>query len=159
MQFLAKRNILINWFFFNQIPESLIENTSKYILLKYQKNITASAGGGAVNYTLDSSLLIIDQEFLNYINANYKYTEVLTIQGDIMEPDIKENSMVFVDKSKKTLTKAGVYILSTIDGLYAKRLVYKNKQYYFRSINEEYVDINVLEFEVIGQVKGVLSKV
>lgn len=63
MQFLAKRNILINWFFFNQIPESLIENTSKYILLKYQKNITASAGGGAVNYTLDSSLLIIVKSF------------------------------------------------------------------------------------------------
>ena len=37
MQFLAKRNISINWFFFNQLPESLIENTSNYIILKYQK--------------------------------------------------------------------------------------------------------------------------
>ena len=31
MQFLAKRNISINWFFFNQLPESLIENTSNKV--------------------------------------------------------------------------------------------------------------------------------
>ena len=37
MSFLAIRNISINWFFFNQLPESLIENTSNYIILKYQK--------------------------------------------------------------------------------------------------------------------------
>lgn len=34
MSFLAKRRICINWFFFNQKPESLIERTSKYILAK-----------------------------------------------------------------------------------------------------------------------------
>ena len=49
MSFLAKRNISINWFFFNQLPESLIENTSNYIILKYQKNIIGSAGAGAIN--------------------------------------------------------------------------------------------------------------
>ncbi len=43
MSFLAKRNISINWFFFNQLPESLIENTSNYIILKYQKNVIGSA--------------------------------------------------------------------------------------------------------------------
>ena len=31
MKFLAKRNISINWFFFNQLPESLIDSTSNYI--------------------------------------------------------------------------------------------------------------------------------
>jgi len=30
MSFLAKRNISITWFFFNQLPESLIEPTSNY---------------------------------------------------------------------------------------------------------------------------------
>lgn len=47
MSFLAKRNISINWFFFNQLPESLIEDTSNYIILKYQRTVNASAGGGA----------------------------------------------------------------------------------------------------------------
>src|SRR5574343_611713 len=49
MQFLAKRNISINYFFFNQLPESLIEPTSKYIILKYYSNITSSAGTGILN--------------------------------------------------------------------------------------------------------------
>ena len=53
MQFLAKRNLSINYFFFNQLPESLIENTSKYIILKYHSNITSSAGTGILNYQLE----------------------------------------------------------------------------------------------------------
>ena len=35
MQFLAKRKISINWFFFGQLPESLINSTSNYGLLEY----------------------------------------------------------------------------------------------------------------------------
>lgn len=58
MSFLAKRNISINWFFFNQLPESLIENTSNYIILKYQKNIIGSAGGGAINYEINIEPLL-----------------------------------------------------------------------------------------------------
>jgi len=71
MTFLAKRNISINWFFFNQLPESLIEATSNYIILKYQRNIITSAGGGAINYQEDFEQLIIDKELLDYMNTNY----------------------------------------------------------------------------------------
>lgn len=39
MNFLAKRNIAINWFFFDQFLKNLIENTFNYITLKYQKNV------------------------------------------------------------------------------------------------------------------------
>lgn len=53
MIFLAKRKISINWFFFNQLPETLIEATSDYIILKYQKSIIASAGGGAIKKQAD----------------------------------------------------------------------------------------------------------
>jgi hypothetical protein len=43
MSFLTKRNISINLFFFKQLPESLLETTSNYIILKYQKSVIASA--------------------------------------------------------------------------------------------------------------------
>ncbi|UTJ07388.1 hypothetical protein [Arcobacter roscoffensis] len=43
MSFLVKRNISINWFFCNQLPESLIKPTSKFILVNYQKRINASS--------------------------------------------------------------------------------------------------------------------
>lgn len=38
MSFLAKGNISINWFFFNQLPETLIELTSNYIIINYQED-------------------------------------------------------------------------------------------------------------------------
>ena len=44
MSFLAIRNISINWFFFNQLPESLIENTSNYIILHISEYSDRNAG-------------------------------------------------------------------------------------------------------------------
>ena len=113
MSFLAKRNISINWFFFNQLPESLIENTSNYIILKYQKNVIGSAGGGAINYEINSEPLIIDKQLLDYINSSYKYTEVLQVFGESMEPDIKDGSLIFVDKSKKEIDYKSIYVINT----------------------------------------------
>lgn len=103
MSFLAIRNISINWFFFNQLPESLIENTSNYIILKYQRNIIGSAGAGAINYSIDTKPLIIDKELLNYINSSYKYTEIIKVFGDSMNPLIKDNSLIFIDTSIKDI--------------------------------------------------------
>lgn len=101
MSFLAKRNISINWFFFTQLPESLIEPTSNYIILKYQKSVIASAGGGAINYEIDTNPLVIDKQLLDHINSSYKYTDVLQVFGESMEPDVKGGSLVFVDKTKQ----------------------------------------------------------
>ncbi len=113
MSFLAKRNISINWFFFNQLPESLIENTSNYIILKYQKNIIGSAGGGAINYEINTEPLIIDKQLLDYINSSYKYTEIIKVFGESMEPDIKDGSLIFVDKSKKEIDYKSIYVINT----------------------------------------------
>ncbi len=99
MSFLAKRNISINWFFFNQLPESLIDTTSNYIILKYQTNINASTGAGAINYHFDTTSLIIDKQLLDYINTNYSYTEVIRSIGDSMEPEIPNDSLIFIDKN------------------------------------------------------------
>jgi len=159
MQFLAKRNISINWFFFNQLPESLIENTSNYIILKYQKSVITSAGGGAINDELNSNPLVIDKQLLDHINSSYKNTEVLQVFGDSMEPYIKDGSLVFVDKSKINLNIAGVYVINTLEGLYVKKIKMQDNKYYMKSSNKQYDDVKLDEFEVIGQVKGVYIKV
>ena len=158
MKFLAKRNISINWFFFNQLPESLIESTSNHIMLKYQKNVITSAGGGSINDELGSTPLAIDKQLLDHINSSYKYTEVLKVFGDSMEPDIKDESLVFVDKSQVDVTKSDVYVVNTPDGLFIKRITVKAGKYYMSSTNELYGDILPDSFEIIGTVKGVYSK-
>jgi len=158
MIFLAKRKISINWFFFNQLPETLIESTSDYIILKYQKSIIASAGGGAINYEIDLTSLVIDKQLLDYINSSYKYTEVLHVFGDSMEPDIKDGSLVFVDKSNVDINRPGVYLIHTPDGLHVKRIKAQGTHYYMSSINKQYVDIKLDEFQVVGEVKGLFQK-
>ena len=159
MSFLAKRNISINWFFFNQLPESLIENTSNYIILKYQKNIIGSAGGGAINYEINPEPLIIDKQLLDHINSSYKYTEVLQVFGESMEPDIKDGSLIFVDKSKKDINDKDIFLINTIDGVFVKIIKIENNRYYLKSINNSYTEIELNEFDIIGTIKGILVKV
>ncbi|MGD9623836.1 MAG: helix-turn-helix transcriptional regulator [Arcobacter sp.] len=160
MSFLAKRNISINWFFFNQLPESLIENTSNYIILKYQKNVIGSAGGGAINYEINPEPLIIDKQLLDHINCSYKYTEVLQVFGESMEPDIKDGSLIFVDKSKKEIDNKGIYVINTKDGLYIKLIKVNNDKVILKSNNPNFSDLiyNISDMNVIGKVCGVLIR-
>ena len=161
MQFLAKRNISINWFFFNQLPESLIENTSNYIILKYQKNIIGSAGGGAKNYEINPEPLVIDKQLLDYMNSSYKYTEALEIFGESMEPDMKDGSLIFVDKSKKDLNDKDVFLINTKDGLYVKHIKVNNDKVILKSKNQTFNDIYLYSYEVdiIGKICGILNKI
>ncbi|MDN5090988.1 S24 family peptidase [Aliarcobacter butzleri] len=161
MQFLAKRNISINWFFFNQLPESLVENTSNYIILKYQKNVIGSAGGGAINYEINSEPLVIDKQLLDYINSSYKYTEVLEIFGESMEPDIKDGSLIFVDKSKKDINDKDIFLINTKDGLYVKHINLYNDKVILKSNNQAFNDIklDIDEINIVGRVCGVLVKI
>ncbi|KLE05580.1 S24 family peptidase [Aliarcobacter butzleri] len=161
MQLLAKRNISINWFFFNQLPESLIENTANYIILKYQKNIIGSAGGGAINYEINSEPLVIDKQLLDYINSSYKYTEVLEVFGESMEPEIKDGSLIFVDKSKKDINDKDIYLINTNDGLYIKCIKVENDKVILQSINSLFNDISLYidNVDIVGKVCGILLKV
>lgn len=162
MQFLAKRNISINWFFLGQLPESLVDTTSNYIILNYQKAITATAGAGGINDVIDPTPIIIDKQFLNHINSSYKYTEILKVSGDSMEPDIQENSLILIDRSKTDINTPGVYVVNTLDGLVIKKIAIVNAdKVMLESINKEYktLRIHINDIKIVGMVCGVLNKV
>lgn len=159
MQFLAKRNLSINYFFFNQLPESLIEPTSQYIILKYHSNIISSAGTGTLNYQLQHEPIIVDISILEYINSSYKYTEIIKSQGDSMLPLIQENSLIFVDTLDKNINSKNIYVVNVKGELFIKKIVFKDGLYLLRSLNQSYKDIKVKDFNVIGKVKGVLNRV
>lgn len=159
MSFLAIRNISINWFFFNQLPESLIENTSNYIILKYQRNIIGSAGAGAINYSINSEPLVIDKQLLNYINSSYKYTEIIKVFGESMSPLIKDNSLIFIDTSIKDIKDKNIYAVNLHGEIFIKQIRVKEEQYYLKSINPDYEDIKVKDLVVIGKVTGVFNKI
>ena len=159
MSFLAIRNISINWFFFNQLPESLIENTSNYIILKYQRNIIGSAGAGAINYSVNTEPLIIDKQLLNYINSSYKYTEIIKVFGESMSPVIKDNSLIFIDTSIKDIKDKHIYVVNVNGEIFVKQIIIRKDCYHLKSINIDYEDIKVKDLVVIGKVNGVFTKV
>ncbi len=159
MQFLAKRNISINYFFFNQLPESLIEPTSKYIILKYYSNITSSAGTGILNYQLHSEPFIIDTQILDYLNSNYNYTEIIKARGDSMIPIIQDDSLLFIDTSIKHINHKGIYVVNIQGELFVKQISYKDNHILLKSLNKEYNDIKVKDLTIIGKIKGILNPI
>ena len=45
---------------------------------------------GAINYQEDFEQLLINKQLLDYMNTNYKYTDILNVLVDNMEADIKD---------------------------------------------------------------------
>ncbi len=157
MQFLAKRNISINYFFFNQLPESLINATDKYVILKYN-NANVSAGAGTFNYYESLENIIIDKDLINYLNSNYKYTQIYNVLGDSMYPVLEDNSLIFIDTSKTILNKKDIFLIETKDGLFIKKIKLLNNKYYMHSLNQQYKDIELEEFKILGKAVGILTK-
>ena len=159
MQFLAKRNISINWFFFGQLPESLVASTSNYVLLKYN-NSTFKAGTAEENIESKYSYVILDNLFVKYLNIDHETTELIIVTGDSMEPTIKDNTMVFIDKKIEDEVN-GIYAFETPQGLFVKRLELHDGIYKVISDNDEYEVQYSLggDLTIIGKVSGQLSKV
>lgn len=108
---------------------------------------------------MDTTSLVIDKELLNHIDTNYNYTEIIKNTGDSNEPDIPDNSLLFIDKNNTYIKSNSIYLINTADGLYIKRIHIKEDKHYMKSINSIYNDIELTEYEVIGRVKGVLIKI
>ena len=76
-----------------------------------------------------------------------------------MEPHIKDDSLIFIDKSNTDINTKGIYLVNTVDGLYIKHIKVKDNKYYLYSSNDDYEDIELDSFEVVGRVKGMFIKV
>ena len=158
MQFLAKRNISINWFFFGQLPESLVDSTSNYVLLKYN-NSTFKAGTAEDNIGSKYSYIILDNLFVKYLNIDHKTTELIIVTGDSMQPTIKDNTIVFIDRNVDVEIN-GIYAFESVQGLFVKRLELYDGIYKVISDNDKYEVQYILrdDIKIIGKVSGHLSK-
>lgn len=163
LNFCAKRKISINWLLYNQIVDSLQEQTEKFIRVKYLKNIYASAGGGAENYDETNSYINIDEQTLKCMNIHdSKNIEAINVYGDSMEPTLYDGNVVFIDKNKDSIQKGGIFVVSTPIGLFIKRLQAKtNGTMDLISDNDNYGVENVRfeDIKILGQVVGAVSEV
>jgi DNA-binding Xre family transcriptional regulator len=121
--FCAKRSIAINWLLYNQSPESLIEPTNRFYMVRYFSSVNASAGGGAENDALDYEPLMLEENFVLSLGGEgeLRHIEAINVTGDSMEPTFAYNDIVFVNRSKTDVSRGGVFTNRTEHGLFIKR--------------------------------------
>jgi SOS-response transcriptional repressor LexA len=152
--FCAKRKISINWLLFDQNEEEIIKNTDRFSILRYFKDINASAGGGAINFDENYEFLYIDKKLID------KNLDAIHVTGDSMEPTIKDGSIIFIDRNDKNIRNGGIFVISTNAGVFVKRINLKsNGEIEIISDNPIYPTerVNPEEIEIIGKVVKTIS--
>ena len=125
MQFCAAKKLSINWLFFDQPVEMLIEETNKFFQIRYFADLRASAGGGANVFDSDENyeMITIDEKIIhNMVGLRDKGLEAINVNGESMEPTLQDGSIIFVDREQIDINKGGIFIASTTGGLFVKRI-------------------------------------
>ncbi len=157
MDFCAKKSISINWMLYGQSPESLLETTNKFYMVKYFSDVNASAGAGAHEQCEELEELQIPEQFVFMLGGEkeLKNIEAINVSGDSMEPTFSYNDIVFVNREKKDLNRGGVFTIRTEAGLFIKRVQQRiDGQLDIISDNSAYSTqtLSPSEIEVIGRV-------
>jgi len=129
MEFCARRKISINWLFFDQAAGMLVDETDKFFQVKYFSSVRASAGGGAEGFGEEFEQITIDRKLIKSFfrdisdeELNKKHIEAVNVDGESMEPTLKNGSIVFIDRDQNSISKDGIFVVSTPGGLFIKRL-------------------------------------
>ncbi len=159
LDFCAKRSIAINWLLYNQSPESLIEPTNRFYMVRYFPSVSASAGGGAENEELEYEPLMLEENFVVSLGGEkeLRHIEAINVSGDSMEPSFAYNDIVFINRSKVDVDRGGIFTIRTEHGLFIKRIQVRiDGKLDIISDNKDYpISIAVRnEVEIVGRVVG-----
>lgn len=157
MDFCARKSISINWMLYGQSPESLVEATNKFYMVKYFNDTHASAGGGSDGECEEAQELEIPEQFVFMLGGEreLKNIEAINVSGDSMEPTFSYNDIVFINREKKDFRRGGVFTIRTEAGLFIKRVQQRiDGQLDIISDNPVYSTqtLNPNEVDVIGRV-------
>jgi len=124
MEFCARKKISINWLFFDQPAEMLIEETSKFFRVRYFADLRASAGGGAEVFDENYEIIDVDRTLMENMLGGSPSGEIeaIHVEGESMEPTLPDGSIVFIDRRQTDPAKDGIFVASTANGLFIKRI-------------------------------------
>ncbi|WP_292654976.1 helix-turn-helix transcriptional regulator [Nitratifractor sp.] len=124
MEFCARRKISINWLFFDQPAEMLVEETGKFFRVRYFADIRASAGGGAEVFDEGYEYLEVDRTIMENLVGPLPSGEIeaIHVEGESMEPTLPDGSIVFIDRRQTDPAKDGIFVAATGNGLFVKRI-------------------------------------
>jgi len=157
LDFCAKRSISINWLLYGQSPESLVEATNKFYMVKYFGDVNASAGGGSDVDLEELEELQIPEQFVFLLGGEkeLKNIEAINVSGDSMEPTFSYNDIVFINRAKTDINRGGIFTIRTEAGLFIKR-VHKRIDGKLDIISDNSVyttqTLEANELEIVGRV-------
>ncbi len=124
MEFCARKKISINWLFFDQPAQMLVEETDKFFRVRYFSEIRASAGGGAEVFDENYEYIDVDRTLLETMLGGIPTGEIeaIHVEGESMEPTLPDGSIVFVDRNRTDVSKDGIFVAATANGLFIKRI-------------------------------------
>ncbi|MDX1296092.1 MAG: S24 family peptidase [Sulfurimonadaceae bacterium] len=159
LDFCAKRSIAINWLLYGQSPESLVEPTNRFYMVRYFSEVSASAGGGAYNDDEGYEPLMLEGNFVETLGGEreLRHIEAINVSGDSMEPTFSYGDIVFINRSKTDIGRGGVFTINTEHGLFIKRVQKRiDGKIDIISDNRDYPTQTAFpeEIEVIGRVVG-----
>lgn len=157
LDFCAKKAISINWMLYGQSPESLVEATNKFYMIKYLNDVNASAGGGTDEQYEEIEEIEIPEHFVFMLGGEreLKNIEAINVSGDSMEPTFSYNDIVFINRSKTDINRGGIFTIRTDGGLFIKRIQKRvDGKIDVLSDNSVYPTqtLNPNELEVLGRV-------
>lgn len=157
LDFCAIKSISINWLLYGQSPESLIEATNRFYMIKYLSDVNASAGGGSFVEDENIEELKLPEQFSTILGGDnqLKNIEAINVTGDSMEPTFSYNDIIFINRAKTDLHSGGIFTIRTEAGLFIKRIEKRmDGKIDIISDNPVYSTqtLNINEIEVIGRV-------
>jgi phage repressor protein C with HTH and peptisase S24 domain len=158
LDFCAQRSISINWLLYGQSPESLVEATNNY-MVKYFRDIHASAGGGSEHSFEVEEELSVTPEFIDILGGEkeLKNIEAIHVTGDSMEPTFSYGDIIFINRTKTDPHRGGIFTIRTEGGLFIKRIQKRiDGKLDIISDNDVYPTLTLAshQVEVLGRVVG-----
>lgn len=134
-------------------------DTPNFVNVPIKSDVSASCGFGVEVYDefTSENLPLPSQLLQKYFNADKHETEIIYAKGDSMSPDINDNDMILVDKSKTTVKDGQIYVFSYDGQPMCKELKTSGSSIIAISKNTNYPPFIIdktLNFRIVGQVVG-----
>lgn len=138
-----------------ELPSYLMDDD--VVTIPYYADIKTSVGNGYCNTEECESEFIVIPKTL--CSANIKNIHAIKMECDSMSPNIKENSIIFVDTGETLLMQNSVYVLNYKGNIFVKRIQQVDGQILLKSDNMHYNTIlcSAKDIKIIGRVVNSIS--
>ena len=117
--------------------------------------VAAAAGSGAEVYDETVTAKVpFRSSWLRRNRINPRHCNIISVRGDSMEPTLPDGCQVIVDRNRKELRNARIYVMRTEEGLVVKRVKQNAQGWWLMSDNPTWAPLFLSEdTDIIGEVR------